>query len=90
MESNSLYYPLIVLQILNVHLLKGLMNPDLRVSSVQCGLSSPADSSFTPEPCRLLLLMSSSLRLEDWELRTEDRAAQLLSERLQPVSLRRT
>ena len=65
------------------------MNPDLRVSSVQCGLFSSEHSSFTPESCRLLLLRSSSLRLEDWELRTEDRAAQLLSERLQPLSLKK-
>ena len=63
------------------------LNSDLRVSSSQCGLSSPADSFFTPESFRSLSLRSSSLRLEDWELRTEDRAAQLLSDRLQPLSL---
>ena len=73
----------------NQDLMDMLMNPNLRVSRVQCGLSSPADNSFTPESCRLLLLRSSSLRLEDRELRTEDRASQLLSERLQPLSLRR-
>jgi len=43
--------------------------------------------SAVPESCRLLLLRSSSVRLQDWELRAEDRAAQLLSERLQPLSL---
>ena len=50
------------------------LNSDLTVSSSQCGLISPDDSCFTPESCRLLLVRSSSLRLEDWELRTEDRA----------------
>ena len=47
---------------------------DLRVSSVQCGLLSPAESSLTPESCRSLLLRSSSLRPEEMELRTEARA----------------
>jgi len=65
------------------------MNPYLSASSLQFGLLSPAESCFTPESCRLLLLRPSSVRLEDWELRTEDRASQLLSERLQPLSLRR-
>ena len=65
------------------------MNPDLRVSSVQCGLCSPTESGFTPKSFRLLLLRSSTLREEDWELRTEDRASQLLSERLQLLSLKR-
>ncbi len=78
-----------VMQILNSSLLNGLMDPDLSVSSVQFGLSSPADNSFTPESCRLLLLKSSSLSLEDWELRTDDRALQLFSERLQPFSLQK-
>lgn len=66
------------------------MNPYLSVSSLQFGLfSQKAESCFTPESCRLLLLRSSSVRLEDWELRAKDRASQLLSERLQPLSLRR-
>ena len=60
---------------------------DLRVSSVQCGLPSPAESSFTPESCRSLVLRSSSLRLEELELRTETRASQHLSDRLQQFSL---
>ena len=61
---------------------------DLSVFSLQCGLFSPLDSSFTPESWRSLLLRSSSLRLGDWELRSEDRASQLLSDRLQPLSLK--
>ena len=64
-----------------------LIKTDLRVSSVQCGLPSPAESSFTPESCRLLELRSSSLRLEELELRTEARASQHLSDRPQPMSL---
>ena len=64
------------------------LNPDLRRSSLQCGLFSPAESSSTPESCRSLWLRSSSVRLEDWELRTEDRTSQLLSDRLQPLSLK--
>ena len=67
---------------------KKLMS-DLRISSLQCGLCSPTDSDFTPESCRSLLLRSSSLREDDWELRTEDRDSQLLSDRLQPLSLKK-
>lgn len=62
---------------------------DLRVSRVQCGLFSPPERSITPEFCRSLLLRSRSLRLEDCELRTEDRASQLLHVRLQPLSLKK-
>ena len=40
---------------------------DLRVSSVQCGLSGPAESSSTPESCPSLVLRSSSVRLEELE-----------------------
>ncbi|KAF7641652.1 hypothetical protein LDENG_00275430 [Lucifuga dentata] len=65
------------------------MSPDLRAFSPHCGLSSPAESSFSPESCRSLLLRSRSLRLEDWQLRTELRASQLLHDRLQRLSLRR-
>ena len=65
-----------------VQLFEILSETDLRVSSVQCGLPSPAESSFTPESCRKLVLRSSSLRLEEWELRTEARASQHLSVRL--------
>lgn len=65
--------------------LVNLFVPDLRVFRVHCGLFSPAVSSFIPELCRLLLLRSSSLSLE--ELRTVARASQLLSVRLHPLSL---
>ena len=58
-----------------------LSKTDLRVFSVQCGIPSPAESSFTPESCRSLVLRSSSLRLEELELRTETRASQHLSDR---------
>ena len=74
----------------NRYLCNFLINPDLRVSSSQCGLFSPDDSSFTPESCRSLLLRSNSLKLENWELRTEDRASQLLFDRLQSLSLKKT
>ncbi|CAL8399535.1 unnamed protein product, partial [Boreogadus saida] len=46
---------------------------------MQCVLPSPAESGFTPESCRSLILRSSSLRLEEWELRTEAKASQHLS-----------
>ena len=61
--------------------LKKRLITDLRVSSVQCGLPSPAESSFTPESCRSLVLRSSSFRREELELRTEARASQHLSDR---------
>ena len=64
-----------------VSLFEILSKTDLRVSSVQCGLPSPAESSFTPESCRSLVLRSSSLRLQELELRTEARASQHLSDR---------
>jgi len=66
-----------------------LMNPDLSVSSLQFGFFSPADTCFTPKSCRLLLLRSISVRLEDWELRADNRAAHPSSERLQTPSLKR-
>lgn len=59
----------------------------MRISSLQSVLSTPEDSSLTPESRRSLSLRSSSLRLEGWEVRTEDRASQLISESLQPLSL---
>lgn len=62
---------------------------DLKVSSFQCGLSTSAHISVTPESRRLLLLRSSSVRLENCELRTSDRASQHLSERLQPLRLKK-
>ena len=61
--------------------LKKRLITDLRVSSVQCGLPSPAESSFTPESCRSLVLRSSFFRLEELELRTEARASQHSSDR---------
>ena len=64
-----------------------LSKTDLRVSSVQYGLPSPAERSFTPESCRSLVLRSRSLRLEEFELRTEARASQHLSDQRQPFSL---
>ncbi|KAK3542226.1 hypothetical protein QTP86_018787, partial [Hemibagrus guttatus] len=51
------------------------------ISSVQCGFFSPSESSFTPESCSLLSLRFSSLSLEEFEVRTEDRALQLSSVR---------
>lgn len=60
---------------------------DLRVSSVPSELSSAADRSFIPASVRLLLLRSNTLRLEGWELSMEDRVSQLLSDRLQSLSL---
>lgn len=56
-------------------------------SSVRCGIFSPVASSFTPSSRRSLLLRSSSLRLEDLQLRTKDRASQPLSDRLHTLSL---
>lgn len=67
---------------------KKYLNPDLRISSLQWGFSSPAEKSFTPESSRSLLLRSSSVRVEHWKLSSEDRALQLLFERLQPSSLK--
>ena len=66
-----------------------LKNTDLSLSSLQCGLLSPAEISFTPESLRSLLLRSSSLRLDALELRTDARASQLLSDKLQPLSLKK-
>lgn len=64
------------------------LNPYQRTSSLQCGLFIPRDRSFTPESNRSLLLRSSPLRLDGRELITEDRASQLISERLQRLSLK--
>lgn len=66
---------------------KATFNTDLRVSSLHCRLASPAERSLTPESSRSLLLRSNSLRLDDCELTTEDRASQLLFDRLQPLNL---
>ena len=60
---------------------------DLRVSSLQCGLSFRSDSSFTPESCRLFPLRSSSLRWEGLDFRAETREAQLISDNLQLSNL---
>lgn len=62
---------------------------DLSAFSFQFKVCSAADRSFTPESWRSLLLRSSSLTLEDWEPRNEDRALQLLSERLQILILKK-
>ena len=67
-----------------------LNNPNLRVCSLQSGLLSPSDRIFSPESFRSVSLRSRCVRLEDWDLRTEDRASQLLSDRLQPLSLEKT
>lgn len=64
------------------------LNHDLRLSSLQCGLSSASDRSLTPESSRSLSLRSSSPRLEDVKLRTEDRTSQLPSDMLQTLSLK--
>ena len=60
---------------------------DLRVSSLQFGLSSPTDSSFTSESCSLLWDRSSTLRWEGLDLRAEAREAQLISDTLQESNL---
>ena len=59
---------------------------DLRVSSLQSGLSRRSLSSSTPESCRLFPLRSRCLR---WMLdfRAEIRAEQLISVNMQPLSL---
>lgn len=62
---------------------------DVRVSSLQCGLSNPAESSSTPESIRWLLVRSSLLRLEDWHLRIEDRAPHPSGSSLQLLSLKK-
>lgn len=63
-------------------------NPDLSFSSWQCGLFSSLHRSFTPESIKMLWLMSSSLRVEDGAVRTEDRTSQLPSDMLQTLSLK--
>lgn len=65
------------------------MHADLRASRAQRGLLRPSQRSDTPESRRSLLLRSSSLRLEEWELRTEDKGSQLLHDRLQPLNLKK-
>lgn len=65
-------------------------NSHLSVSNLQLGLFSPEHNSSTPESRTGLLLSSRCLRLEDGELRTDARAEQLPTERLQPPRLRRT
>lgn len=64
-----------------------ISSTDLRTSSLQCGLPSPEESSFTPESLRLLLLRSRTLRLEFLDLRTDASASQLLFDKLQPLRL---
>ena len=60
---------------------------DLSVSSVQYGLPNPAESFFTPESVKSLLLRSTSLKLEELELKRDVNSSQHLSDRLQPLSL---
>ncbi len=60
---------------------------DLRVSSLQFGLSLRSHSSFTSESCRLFPLSSSSLRWEGLDFRAEAREAQLISDKLQRLNL---
>lgn len=61
--------------------------PYLRVSSMQCGSSSSADSSIRPESPKWLYLRSSSLRWEGLELRAEAREAHPSCVIRQPDSL---
>lgn len=49
---------------------------DLSVSSLQCGVPSPAESIFNPESCKSLLLRSSSLKDEEFDLRAEAKVLQ--------------
>lgn len=55
----------------------------LRISSLQCGLSSPVDSIFTPLSWTEFLLKSSSFRWEPLDFRSEAKEAQLVSDNLQ-------
>lgn len=75
-----------MIQITNYMEWKGL-NTDLRVFRVQCRLCSSAEIYLAPESWRSLSLRSSSLRQEDGQLRTKERASQLFPERLQQFSL---
>lgn len=75
-----------MIQITNYMEWKGL-NTDLRVFRVQCKLCSSAEIYLAPESWRSLSLRSSSLRQEDGQLRTNERASQLFPERLQQFSL---
>jgi len=59
----------------------------LNMLSWQFGLFSPAQSSFTPESFRSLLLRSSSLREEFDDCRAEATISQCWSLRLQAVNL---
>ena len=61
----------------------------LRISSLQCELSSAADSSFMPESRSLFPLKSSSLRWDVLDLRAETREAQLISDNLHKLSLKK-
>ena len=61
---------------------------DLRVSSLQFGLSSPTDNSFTSESCSMLWDRSSSLRWDGLDFRAEAREQQI-SDTLQKATLYR-
>jgi len=58
----------------------------LSISNLHFIFSSPVQSSFTPESCRLLLFMFSSFRLVS-DPRTAARAEQLLFVKLQSFNL---
>lgn len=64
------------------------LRSNLRVSSLQGRFASPAESNVAPESCRLFRLRSNSFKVKDWELKIEDRVSQLLSDTLQPLSLK--
>lgn len=61
--------------------------PDLNVSSLQCGLLSPAHSSRMSGPCRLFPLRSSSLRWAESVLRAEPMGLQHFCVRPHQLSL---
>ena len=62
---------------------------DLRISSLQCGLFNPSESSFTSGSCRSLWLRSNSIMWQ-FELRAEDNSLQLSSVRSHLFNLSQT
>lgn len=62
---------------------------DLRVSSLQCWLSSPEPATITPESCKLLILRSRCFREEDWELRKKAIGSQHFHVSAQLISLKK-
>lgn len=63
---------------------------DLRSSAVLWGFSGWAESSSTSESCRPLLLGSSCVVLEDWEIKSAASASQLLSDRFLSLQLKKS